>query len=91
MLTVEAFQSELAVAGLAPNFWAAMPTSGHAGSLNQWRSQVIGISRAPAVHLTIALTTLALAYTYTGQTLARHVPGQAQPSLRHWSKLNISK
>ena len=29
----------------------------------QWRSQVIGIGRAPAVRLTIALTTLALART----------------------------
>ena len=43
------------------------------GSLNQWRSQVIGIGRAPAVRLSIALTTLALAHTYTGQTLAGHV------------------
>ena len=33
----------------------------------QWRSQVIGIGRAPAVRLTIVLTT----------------PGQARPSLRH--------
>ena len=49
----------------------------------QWRSQVIGIGRAPAVRLTIVLTTLALAHTYTGQTLAGHMPGQARPSLRH--------
>ena len=52
--------------------------------LKQWHSQVIGIGRAPAVHLTIALTTLALSHTYTGQTLARHVPGQARPSLCHF-------
>ena len=45
----------------------------------QWRSQVIGIGRAPAVRQTIALTTLALARTYTQQTLAGHVPGQAWP------------
>ena len=47
--------------------------------LKQWRSQVIGIGRAPAVRLTIALTTLALTHTYTGQTLAGHVrrPGPA--------------
>ena len=41
----------------------------------QWRSQVIGIGRAPAVLLTIALTTLALARTYTQWTLAGHMPG----------------
>ena len=31
----------------------------------QWRSQVIGIGRAPGVCLTITLTTLALTHTYT--------------------------
>ena len=45
--------------------------------------QVIGIGRAPAVRLTIALTTLALAHTYTGWTWAGHVPGQARPGLRY--------
>ena len=43
----------------------------------QWRSQVIGIGRAPAVRLTIVLTTLALSHTHerdklwAGMCLAR--------------------
>ena len=50
---------------------------------SQWHSQVIGIGWAPAVCLTIALTTLVLVHTWAGWTLAGHMPGQARPSLRH--------
>ena len=52
------------------------------GSGYQWSSQVIGIGRALAVRLTIALTTLALAPTYHEQDDERW-PGTcpARPSL----------
>ena len=56
----------------------------------QWRSQVIGIGRAPAVRkpfsLAVARTSHEIARHERDEhgTLAGHVPAQAHPSLRHW-------
>ena len=52
--------------------------------VGQWSSQVIGIGQAPAVCLTIALTTLALMPTYHEQEDER-LPGMcpARPGLRY--------
>ena len=61
----------------------------------QWRSQAIGIGRAPAVRepispaLARASRKIAWQYRDKQNALAGHVPGQAPPSLCHWVMVGV--
>ena len=71
----------LASRAVEENIQKARKSFFHFGRI-QWSSQVIDIGRAPAVRLTVALTTLVLAHTYrymsrTNFGWARARPGTA--------------